>query len=178
MGNENIWLWIIGGIGCLAGFIYWMLWNKYRGTDSDVKATLVPDKKLEHVIKKIADNFNGIWSVANKQQVNASNVFANLDKIVEYLEDDSFRMWWRQFTRERMNWSDEEYRKKAALLLDLFICNGLECGGLGHIIVSVETSLAYVCIDGEISMGAEARVLAPYWKFQGTFIEKGFITKI
>lgn len=188
MENDNI------GIGTLAGIVLAVIivlavaafggyaYRRRRGKSSAAATgeggtAPAPTEEWQRILKRFADNFGGIWSIAHGRKIKAAAIFTNLDLVVRYAGSPSVAQWWASFTTSREDWTEDTYRRKAADLLALLARCGLETGPVGRVWVDQDTRSFYTAMGEELAPGQAARVLLPYWKYRGVIIEKGLIAK-
>lgn len=160
----------------------WLAYCKWRKTtpcpsQKEDGADDAPVEELEHILKRFADNFGGIWGIANGRKINASAIFTNLDLVVGCAGSEAVSQWWASFATAREAWTEDTYRRKAADLLALFDRCGLKTGPLERMVVDENTRSFYTSIEDDLAPGETACVLLPYWKYKGAIIEKGIIGK-
>lgn len=133
------------------------------------------DVNLLNVVKHFKGSMNSLISVIDDYDKDSAYVvFENIYQILDGHGDDGIHQWMDTFFANRSSWTEDDYKAKAGIILDLL----KKCG-----ITSIQEDTV-VWADGlkdkynklmAVGDGQSCIVVAPYWVYKGTIYEKGIV---
>lgn len=132
---------------------------------------------LKLIIKHFTGCLNPLTSITNEfDKDSASVAFENIYQIIDGHGDDDLHRWMNSFFVNRSAWTEEDYKAKAGIILNLLTSCGITPVQENTVVWSEELKEKYNRLMA-IEDGHKCKVVAPYWMYEGTIYEKGIVIK-
>lgn len=133
-------------------------------------------RKLKPYLKYFSGRMNPLRRIQNDEydSAYASMVFDGISKTIRLNCPELFRDWFSVFEKDRIEWDEALYKKKAKELLDILKNCGVQSSDESISQWSDDVFDRYQVVS-EIKDGQACEMIDPYWIYEGEVFERGLV---